>query len=333
MSMPPGPPPDPSTPTAPMTPVPPTTPAFSAAPPTPAAPSDRSGLSAPAPAPPSTGGDALVLPPNSSYNVWFAKVQEVAKRSWKSALIICTIGIAAPYGVSGLVARLGEWGSGFGLFGIGSFFTALGTLLLGFFVALLVSIAGCFVAAAGWAAGTWALVQEAATGRPASIGTAFSYGTKRAMALFPWTVIAAVAFAIASACLWIPGLYIAFGFSMFGFVALFEKGQNPVARSFSLTHNSTTIGPTLGRIATLLGVASVYLWIIWAIEGALEIGLALGTHSGMGYRLGSGVIELIGGILAAPVFAMLLIGLLPTYAELRAREAPVSTPQLMASLG
>jgi hypothetical protein len=275
----------------------------------------------------------LVLGPGATYGAWFSKVQEVAKRSWKSALIICAIGIAAPYGVSGLVARLGRWGTGYGLLGIGSFFTALGTLLLGFLVALLFSIAGCFVAAAGWSAGTWALVQEAATGRPANIGKAFSYGAKRAMSLFPWTILAAVAFAIASACLWIPGLYIAFGFSMFGFVALFERGQNPVARSFNLTHNSATFGPTLGRIATLLGAASVYLWIVWAIEGALEVAIAFGTRGTVGYNFGAGIVELIGGILAAPAFAVLLIGLLPTYAELRARESGgMTTARLLADL-
>jgi hypothetical protein len=151
--------------------------------------------------------------------------------------------------------------------------------------------------------------------------------------LFPWAVVAAVAFTIGSACLWLPGVYLAFGFSMFGFAALFERGQSPVSRSFSLTHNSATLGPTLGKIAILLGVSSVYLWIVRGIEGALEIGIIFGTNRGFGADFANGFIELIGGLFITPVFALLLIGLLPTYAELRARETPMSTGRLQQELG
>src|SRR5262245_57321361 len=71
----------------------------------------------PAPAGPPTGGYAAPPPPKPSYsgvadplvpagsdfNSWFAKVQEVAKRSWKSALFTTGLGIAAPMAVATLI--------------------------------------------------------------------------------------------------------------------------------------------------------------------------------------------------------------------------------------
>jgi hypothetical protein len=346
MSMPPSAdvPPDPTAPpTAPMTPVsrpappPPHSgpPAFSEPPVAPATPAPlvpgTPATAYPGGSAPATAGDPLVLPPGSTFGAWFTKLQEVAKRSWRSALIICAVGIAAPYAVAAFFSQVFSWG-GYTLFGAGTFFDVLGSLLLGWVVAFAVAVAGCFVAAAGWAAGTWAVTQEAATGRPANVGQAFSYGLKRAMALFPWTVLAALAFAIGSACLFLPGVYLAFGFSMFGLVAVFERGQNPVARSFSLTHNSAAIGPTLGRVGILFAVSWLYLLVVNLIELGLQVAVSIGNVGGLANRVADGVIEAGGALLAAPVFAVLLLGLLTTYAELRAREGQVSTGTLAREL-
>jgi hypothetical protein len=272
-----------------------------------------------------------VLPPGSTFGAWFTKVQEIAKRSWKSALIITGLGIAVPDAIVSLISQLGGWGAGIGIGNLNSISSAIGGLLLGLAFTLLASIAACYVAAAGWAAGTWALVHEASTGQQANLGQAFRYGFKRAMALFPWTVLAAIAFGIASACFFVPGIYVAFGFSMFGFVALFERGANPIGRSFSLTHNSATIGPTLGRIGIVFAGYLVYTLIIGAIFTAIGVALAIGT-GGFAYNFSYGLAQAVSSLLSAPAFAVLLMGLLPTYAELRAREAPLSTARLQQEL-
>lgn len=353
MSNPPGLPPDPNAPpTAPMYPVPPAAPEPPSyqAPAPPQAPTYQpppayqppaGGYSVPPQyaAVPAAGGfgsaDPLVLPMGSPFGAWFAKVQEIAKRSWKSALIISALGIAAPHALVTLVSALAGWGAGFSVTSVGSLAAEIGSLFLGLLVTLVFAIAACYVAAAGWAAGTWALVQEAQTGQSANIPAAFQYGLKRATALFPWTVLAAVAYTIGTACLVVPGIYVAFGFSMFGFVAIFERGVNPVSRSFSLTHNSATIGPTLGKIGIVFAAYFVYTLIVGLIFSAiaLAIGLAFGFNGSFGYRIGWGVVETIGTLLSAPAIAVLLIGLLPTYAELRARETPLTTGQLQQELG
>jgi hypothetical protein len=261
-------------------------------------------------------------------------VQEVAKRSWKSALIIATIAIAGPQAIVALIGGAAGWGGS--IVSVTSLTGAFGRIFLGLFLTLILSIAAAYVASAGWAAGTWALVQEAQTGQSANLSQAMSYGMRRAMSLFPWTVLFGVAFTIGSACLFLPGVYVLYAFSMFGFVAIFERGVNPVGRSFQLTHNGNTFGATAARVGTLLGVYFVYTLIVSAIFGAIAVGVAVASSSAVGgfSGIGYGFFRAISALLAAPAIAVMLIGLLPTYAELRAREnGGASTAQLAQQLG
>src|ERR1044071_1711480 len=98
MSMPPGAgEPDPYAASAPTPPPPPPAPPGGPGVPPPG------GYAVPPPPKPSYAGlvDPLV-PAGSDFNSWFAKVQEVAKRSWKSALFTTGLGIAAPLAVATL---------------------------------------------------------------------------------------------------------------------------------------------------------------------------------------------------------------------------------------
>jgi hypothetical protein len=282
--------------------------------------------------PPANRTDPLVLPPNSSYGAWFSTVMEVAKRSWKSALIISAIGIAAPLAIVSLISYTMDVGGMLSMFG---FFTHRGFSFIGFlgalFVKLLLLIAAAFVTSAGWAAGSWALVQEAKTGRSANVNAAFQYGLKRAMRLFPWAVLAGIAFFIGYWFLWVPALAVAFGFSMFGFAATFENTANPLVRSFTMLLRN--IGPSLGRVGTVLGIYLVYYWIVSAFFALLTLPGQIFGGGSFGAHLLSGIIWMIGTVVLAPAFAFLLIGLFVTYAELRAQEGPTSTDALAAELG
>jgi len=282
-------------------------------------------------------GDALVLPAGASYGQWFAKVQEVAKRSWKSALFIAGVGIAVPQAAVSLISSVAGWGSGISVLSFGSLTAAIGSLFLRLLITLVAAIAGCWVAAAGWAGGTFALVHEA-NGQTVSLGQAFGYGFKRATALFPWTVLAGAMVTVGRMCLFVPGVYFAFACAFFGFVAIFERGQNPIGRSFQMTHNGTTIGATLARVGTLLGVYVVYTFIVGLIFTAIGVAVAIaiggrGGAGAFGYDLGLGIFQAIAALLSAPALAVLLIGLLPSYAELRNRESPLSSAQLQQELG
>jgi hypothetical protein len=275
--------------------------------------------------------DPVVLPPGSSYGAWFTAIVDVAKRSWKSALFT-SLGVVVPMAIVSLIAY--AIGAG-GTLTIFSLLSHAGLSFVGYvgamFVKLLLSIVAAYVASVGWAAGSWALVQEAKTGRPANINEAFQYGMKRAMALFPWTVVAGFACVIGLMFFYIPGLYLAFAFSLFGFVAVFERNPQPLMRSLNMLHKS--VGPSLARVGTLFGVFLVYNGIVQAFFGILSIPGRVLAGGTVVYGIGEGFLQMFATVLLAPAIAALMVGLLVTYAELRAQEGPTSTDDLVAGLG
>jgi hypothetical protein len=281
--------------------------------------------------PPANRTDPLVLPPGSSYGAWFSTITEVAKRSWKSALIISAIGIAAPLAIVTLISYVMGVGGTFTFFSV---FSHPGLGFVGFvgamFIKLVLLVAASFVAAVGWAAGSWALVQEAKSGQSANVNAAFQYGMKRAMRLFPWTVAAGLACVFGVFFFWIPGLFLAFAVSLFGFVAVFEPSPNPLMRSWNLVQKS--IGGSLARVGTLFGVYLVYFWVISLVVLVISLPFRIFT-SGATRGFGVGFFQMIGTLVLAPGIAFLLIGLFVTYAELRAQEGPTSTDTLADELG
>ncbi len=277
-------------------------------------------------------GDPLVLAPGASFSAWFGKVQEVGRRSWKSALIITGFGIAVPRAIVSLVqtvAGAGNYFSGTAMLHAGSLIGDLGSVLLGLFLTIIFSIAALFVAAAAWAAGTWALTVEA-TGAKADLGEAFRYGMKRALSLGGWTVVTGLIVLVGFCACILPSLYLSFALCLFGFVVIYERGQNPISRSFQLTH--ADFGPTLGKYAITVAICFVYTIIVALIFGGIAAALVL-TSGTAASSFAAGVVGAIGALFGAPVYAVALIALLPTYAQLRARQAPLSTAQLRQELG
>jgi hypothetical protein len=94
-----------------------------------------------------------------------------------------------------------------------------------------------------------------------------------------------------------------------------------------------SIGSSLARVATVLGIYLVYYWIVSAFFGLLTLPGQIFGGGSFGAHLLSGIIWMIGTVVLAPGFAFLLIGLFVTYGELRAQEGPTSTDTLAAELG
>jgi hypothetical protein len=273
-----------------------------------------------------------LVPAGSDFNSWFAKVQEVGKRSWKSALFTTGLGIAAPLALATLISNAGGFTGSMSATSMGAFFSAIGSLFFGALLSLIAYIGVAFVASAGWAAGTWALVQEANTGQPANISAAFQYGFKRASSLWLWAVVAGAAFFVGTFCLFLPGVYWAFAASMFGFAVIFERSSNPLGRSFGMTHKD--FGPSLGKVLLSFVPYLIVSLIVGFVFGAIAIAIAFGTRGGFGYNFSYGIVQAIGTLIQTIGFAGLLIGLLPTYAQLRRTEGvPVTSASLNQELG
>jgi hypothetical protein len=280
--------------------------------------------------------DPLFVPPGSSFGAWYNKVIEIVKRSWRSVLMITVGGIGLPIGIVEFFSTLfhGNYAlSPTAMFHIGTIFDT-GTYLAGAFITLLFFIAATYVAAIAWAAAVWTVTVEA-SGQPAPLNAAIAYGRKRASSLWVWSVAAAVIVFIGFCLLFLPGIYAAFALSLFGFVVVFEPGQNPISRSFKLTH--ADLGNTLVRLLVLGAAFFVYDLIVGLIFGSIEAGILLDPFSlgsSFGARFGLGLVQLISQlVITGPAAAVGVMALMPVYAGLRAREVQLSTAALRQQLG
>jgi hypothetical protein len=158
------------------------------------------------------------------------------------------------------------------------------------------------------------------------------YGLARAAALWLWTILVGLVVLVGLCACVLPGIYLSYATCLFGFIALFERGKNPIARSFGLTH--ANFGPTLGRVAIVFAIAFVYRLVVGVIFGAIGVAVAMGSLNSFTHNFVNGIVSAIATLVTAPAIAVGLVGLLPTYAELRAREGSLSsTAQLQHELG
>jgi hypothetical protein len=239
-------------------------------------------------------------------------VQEVGQAQWKSALFTTGLGIAAPLAIATLIRYTGGFNPAFSILSLDTVWDYFTSFIIGAFISLVAYIGVAFVASAGWAAGTWALVHEANTGQPADIRAAFQYGLKRAASLWPWAVITGAAYSSAASA-----------------SSARSTSRSPRrcsdswpsssgtptrwARSFSMTH--ADFGPSLGKILLCFVPFFLVSLIIGLIFGGIAIALAFGNVGGFGYNLSLGIVWAIGSLVQVVGFSALLIGLLPTYAQ------------------
>jgi hypothetical protein len=277
--------------------------------------------------------DPLVTPPGVGIGGWFNRVTGGVGRSWRSTGVILGVTQILP---SMVLAVFTLWLSE-GLANTNANASAaevradqlaqvawisdnLVILALG---GLVGGIVLTFVQAAGWAGSTWALTMEAA-GQPAPIGAAFSYGFRRALGLWGWTLLSGLIIGVGFVLCILPGIYFAFALALVGPVYLYER-ENPIGRSFRLFHDN--FGPVLGR-ALLILVALFAGSIVSSLVQSIGT-LASGSPGLTPARV---VFSLIGTALTLPFVIVQFVGIVATYTEVRAREAPIGTQDLAAAL-
>ena len=183
--------------------------------------------------------------------------------------------------------------------------------------------------AVGWAAGSWVITQQAA-GQPGSLDSALRYGIRRALGLWGWTLLISLLVGLGVCFCVLPGIYLAFALSMAGPVYLFER-HNPIGRSFRMFHDR--LGLLLGRVALVALAVIVGTVIPGVLEGVGTSAFGTDPFASPDSAVGAVVVIGITAVLALPAHLSQMIGLLVTYAEQRAHEAPVNTPGLAAELG
>lgn len=276
--------------------------------------------------------DPLVVPRDAGLGAWTARITGGLRRSWRSLLAVVAVTQVLPgvfFALLSLVygVRLGRQAERADAAAGGApDFSALWGDLLPFLLLLAVGLVVlALLQSAGYAAATWALTREAA-GQPAGLGQALSYGVRRMFGLWGWTLVTGLLI-VAGLCFCVlPGLYFAFALSLIGPIYLFER-ENPIGRSWRLTHANA--GPVLGRVALLVLVILGGNVVIGVIQEVLLNALgAADTVSPVAI-----VVSVVAVLVAVPLSLLQIVGIIITYAEQRAREAPVNTPQLAAALG
>jgi hypothetical protein len=273
--------------------------------------------------------DPLVTPPGAGVSGWFARATGVARRSWRSLLLITLATQAVPGAVTGLAvlaatpaARSASTGGPTAAAQAGPM---LGELLTFMGVVSVLAVLASLLQSVGWAAGTWALTREALA-EPVRVAAALRYGVRRALGLWGWTLLAGLIIMVGACACVLPGIYAAFALSLTGPIFLFER-VNPIGRSFRIVHS---------RLAMVLGRVGLVAAVV--IGGSLAVGvlenvglLAVGANAGL--SVGAGVVTVLAALLNLPLYAAQLVGLVITYAEQRGWEGPVNSAQLAGELG
>ncbi|MEU9509031.1 hypothetical protein AB0D32_22450 [Micromonospora sp. NPDC048170] len=277
--------------------------------------------------------DLLVTPPGAGVSGWFDRCVGAVRRGWRLLLPILLLTQVLPAAVVSVLTLAidpsAKWEESLADDSAALPDTFLADL--GIMLAVLIGSAVVFglVQSLGWAAGSWAIARQAA-GQPVSMGEALSYGARRALGLWGWTLLMSVIIGLGICFCFIPGIYAAFALSMAGPVYLFER-QAPIGRSFRMFHDR--LGLMLGRVALVAAAVIVGGGVAGMVEGIGVLPFGTTPLESPGTAVGVIVVTLVGAVLALPTHLAQLVGLVVTYAEQRAHEGPVDSARLAGELG
>jgi hypothetical protein len=278
--------------------------------------------------------DPLVTPPGAGIGGWFNRCGEALRRGWRQLVPIMLLTQVLPAAVLSVISLGLDPSANWAAEVDASQTAALPDNFVMELAGLLVVLVGGslvigLVQAIGWAAGSWVITRQA-VGQPAGLDSALRYGLRRALGLWGWTLAVSLLIGIGVCFCVLPGIYLAFALSMAGPVYLFER-HNPIGRSFRMFHDR--LGLLLGRVALVALAVIVVSFVASALEGVATSGFGTDPFASAGTAVGAVVVIGVTAVLALPAHLAQMIGLLLTYTEQRAHEAPVNAAGLAAELG
>ncbi|HEV7827033.1 MAG TPA: hypothetical protein VGP70_10395 [Actinomadura sp.] len=276
---------------------------------------------------PVDSGDPLV---SVDYHGWWARGVALAKRAWRplltlqllGAVVTLLINVVPGYRRARDAAALADLGPGSvpstdPLQALGEILLPVALYPLQLIVTSLVALASVYV------------VVAAATGRQFGAVDALRAARSRLLALTGWAFLSGLAILAGICACFLPGIYLSLVFTLLAPVVAFERGT-PIPRCFRLFHADT--GAALARTATIGGVV-LAAGVVGGVITAVVVLIVFAVGSGLGAVLFATVFGSLLASLAVAVVGVLTAPLtVLTYADLRARTEPVSTPQLAAAL-
>ncbi|MEW2380949.1 hypothetical protein AB0873_02460 [Micromonospora sp. NPDC047707] len=277
--------------------------------------------------------DPLVTPPGGGLEGWFNRCVGAVRRGWRLLLPIVLLTQVLPAALIAILTYAAdpsaEWAAagtddpaalpdGFGADVATLFAVTLGAVVV---FGLVQSL--------GWAAGTWVITRQAA-GEGVGLAGALRYGLRRALGLWGWSLLMGLLIGIGVCFCVLPGVYLAFALSLAGPVYLFER-QAPIGRSFRMFHDR--LGLVLGRVVLIAAVVLMVTVAAGVIEAVAAAPLGTAPLGSPGTALGIFAVVTLTALLSLPAHLAQQVGLVVTYAEQRAHEAPVNAARLAAELG
>lgn len=263
--------------------------------------------------------DPLVTAPGEGYSGWAGRVFGIARRNWRRIVAVTLLMQVVPVVLTGVL-------SGSDQLKITTVTDADGVPHLNIdnlprllAIALVGGLIGAFLREVGTGAIVWSVTREA-VGRPAPFGEALGYGFRNGPRLFGWGLLYGLLTAL-GVCACIVGMvYPAVAGCLYAPVALYQRGSNAIGTSFSMVNRS--FWPSLGRMATVFAIA-------YAVESFLQVPALLVAQSS---PMAANVLTVVFGLIVAPVSALIPLGSVVLFAELRARIYPLNSADLAAAL-
>lgn len=276
--------------------------------------------------------DPLVPAPGGGVSAWWTQSWRAFGRSWKQLLpiVLVTMTIPALVFTAIYVAVL----SGGPLYTVATRFEAPDTVTVHWQRVLVLAVVGAlyglitvFVTSAGWAAAMWTVTRQAAAA-PAPLGAALAFGLRRCASVGGTILLVGLmVFAGFIACI-VPGLYLAVASSLIVPFLLFERGSGAIGSSFRAVN--ANFGAVLGRLLIAFLVtsgASIALSAITLPVASTSVNADGTIHTG------SLVLQsLLSSVVSIPSSMFLIITVLMTYAQMRARAVPTTVGDLATAL-
>jgi hypothetical protein len=225
---------------------------------------------------------------------------------------------AAPQLAIGLLQHLfGLDGSGTGGFG------GLAALQIS---SIALTIVSFYLTAVGWGASHWTIVRQA-VGAPAPFGEALSFGFRNSMRVWGWILLYSLVAGIGFCALVLPGIYLAIAGGLIVPAAIFQRGSSALSISFRLVNRN--FGAAAGRL--------ILLYLPMLAVALITAAVTLGEFSAASASPLSGAVPDMSGVLVNAVLGtvaemILIIGVLLTYGQIRARTLPSTSLDLAAAL-
>ena len=267
-----------------------------------------------------------VAPPDPlvsrDFDGWLRRVTAMVKASWRPlalvhgvlAVISLPVFIWSQFEQLDATARQEEAAAGEK--------ADLGAALAGLLVAVPALLVVVVLGTLATVVGVQVVVRTAHTGR-AQLDAALRNSWRRLLPMWGWGAPASLLILLGLCACVLPAIYLGAVFALLPAVVVLER-TNALARCFRLFHND--LGAALARVGCW-AVASVVVNVVVTmatIVATLALS-AVPVAAAVVGGLGSAVAMAAVGIVTAPV-------LVCTYADLRGRLEPTSTPQLAAAL-